>query len=81
MYSSWEYCFTETPPRHIRRRKNWNKHEREILMNLFNAKAYPEKEELCQLAKSLNTSYEKISRWFCRRRLEKKAQQMLLESE
>ena len=33
-------------------------------MNSFNAKAYPEREELRQLAKSINSSQKAIENWF-----------------
>ena len=48
-------------------------------MKVFLAKAYPEIEELCQLAKSLNTSLKRVEYWFGNMRRKKIAEGMLLE--
>ena len=36
----------------------------QILMEMFKANAYLKKEEKCQLAKSLNSTKQKIASWF-----------------
>ena len=59
----------------------WNKCETGELMKVFHTKAYPERKELCQLAKSLNTSFRRVERWFSNMRYRKVAEGMLLESE
>ena len=61
--------------------KRWNKCETGQLMELFHAKAYPNREELCQLAKSLDTSLRRVECWFSSMRYKKVAEGMLLESE
>ena len=62
-------------------KKKWNKREKEKLLEIFNSKVYPEREELCQLAKSLNTSRKRVDNWFSNMRSKKIAEGMLLESE
>ena len=63
------------------KRKRWNKCETSELMKLVHAKAFPEREELCQLAKSHNTSLRKVERWFSDMRRKKIAEGMLVEGE
>ena len=48
-------------------------------MKLFQAKAYPEKGELYQLAKSLNTSLQRVGHWFTYMRHKKIAEGMFPE--
>ena len=63
------------------KRKRWNKCETGELMKLFHAKAFPEKEEFCQLAKSLNTSPKRVEHWFSDMHRRKIPEGMLLEGE
>ena len=49
-------------------------------MKGFHAKAYPEKEELCQLAKSLNTSQKVIENWFATMRVKNEAERISFKS-
>ena len=83
--SSLEFCITERPARRFMKGKNfvkgknWNKCETETLIKHFHTKAYPEREEIYKLAKSLNTSCRKIRIWFNKMRHRKRAKGMLIE--
>ena len=74
--------FTTGTPSELRvKYKNWSKCQTEQLIKSFDANVYPKKEELCQLAKSLNTSRKRIANWFGHMRHRKRAQGMLIEGE
>ena len=76
-----EFSYTKTPPGHFGQRKKWRKCEKEKLLQFFHSKVYPEREELCQLAHSLNTSHERVKNWFSHMRRIKIEEGMLIESE
>ena len=52
----------------------------EILTKSFKANPYPEKNEILQLAKSLNTSKKAINNWFGNMRQKKAKEGMLKKS-
>ena len=62
-------------------RERLTKNQKQVLMKMFQANAYPRKDELCQAATSLTTSKQKIQRWLVQMRMRKRAQGELLESE
>ena len=57
------------------------KSETETLMAMFQHSAYPKKQEICQLAKSLSIGESQINRWFVAMRSKKKAEGMHFGSE
>ena len=63
------------------KRKKWSQCERGELMKLFHAKEFPEREELRQLAKSLNTSLIRVVCWFGTMRHKKTAEGVLRKGE
>ena len=73
--------YTETPPIHLGKRKEWNKCEKEKLLKIFHSKVYPEREEIRQLAKSLNTNHRKVENWFANMRRKKIREGLLIDSE
>ena len=61
--------------------KRFSRFERRELMKLFYVNACPDRKELCQLAKSLNTSHKRVEVWFRNMRHRTVAEEMLFESE
>ena len=76
-----EFFSTRKPSKLRAKYKNWTKCQTEQLVMSFNAKAYPDKEEIQWLAKSFNTSERRIGTWFSQMRCKKIAEGMLIESE
>ena len=61
--------------------KRMTNYQNQMLLKMFEANAYPGKEELCQIARSLSTSVERIVRWMTKMRLKKRANGVLLKGE
>ena len=53
------------------------KNQKQTLMTLFQANAYPSEKEICEFARLLSTSKGRIKDWFSRMRLMKPAERML----
>ena len=80
MYVKFRNFPAGTPSKKRARYENFSKCQIEQLITSFDAKVYPKKEELCQIAKSLNTSQRRIHTWFGHMRRRKIAEGMLIES-
>ena len=57
------------------------KYQSQELMKMFQANVYPGKEEICQAAISLSTTYARIKCWLREMRKKKRARGALLEGE
>ena len=75
------FSCTKTPPGLLVQRKKWSTYEKEKLLQCFQSKVYLGREELCQLANSLNTSHERVKNWFSYMRRIKIEEGMFIESE
>ena len=82
MYNLWSttqgFIFIVTSPVLGARKKQLSESEKHVIMKRFQTNQYPEKEEVFQVAKSLNISERAIRQWLKTYRHRKKRQEATL---
>ena len=81
IHNSHEMYFTKILTSLQKTGGKFTKYQVQVLMTMFKVNAFPGDEEICQIARSLSTTKERIKHWFEKRRYCKRREGVLHKGE